>query len=76
MLQEMLNDEQELGRFRRKKGTLQEGRKHEQILNDVRASWVWGYKGLRGVGTRPAGHGLGGAVIFQGIFCQGGPSKG
>src|SRR5574337_304633 len=27
MLQEMLNDEQELGRFRRKKGTLQEGRK-------------------------------------------------
>lgn len=59
MLQEMLNDEQELGRFRRKKGTLQEGRKHEQILNDVRASWVWGYKGLRGVGTRPAGHGLG-----------------
>lgn len=27
----MLNDEQELGRFRRKKGTLQEGKKHEQI---------------------------------------------
>ena len=38
----------------------------------ARASWVWGYQGLREAGTRPAGHGLGGAVIFQGTFCQGG----
>lgn len=72
MLQEMLNDEQKLGRFGRKKGTLQEGKNMSKSQKQVRASWVWGYKGLGGAGTRPVGHGLGGAVIFQGTFCQGG----
>ena len=72
MLQEMLNDEQKLGRFGMKKGTLQEGKKHEQIPETSKSIVGLGLQGARGSWDQASWAWTGGSCHFPGYLLPGG----